>query len=363
MTCSWGLRRLGRQCVGALLAVVTGAAFSNPNPYQVLETFNVGEDVFVRSLAVEQAAGSLWVGTSVGVLEVDLSTLDKRNSFTRADGLANEYVFAIDVDSHGFKWFGTNAGGVSRYAGGDWQTFFPMHGLADYWVYAFAEQPGGVFWIGTWEGANRVDLETMEFRTYHDELINEWVYGIAVDPAERVWFGTEGGVSMYDGESWSHWTHADGLGAAQDRRRPVSTNTGLGTRDRHDLNVLEGGEETMNPNYVFAMHADPEGRIWAGTWGGGVSFHEDGRWHNLTRADGLAGDLVYSIAQDQDGVYWFGTNRGLSRYDGVDWQTIGTADGLLSAHVYALAVSPSGDIWAGTRRGANRIGRPPAAGD
>jgi ligand-binding sensor domain-containing protein len=111
------------------------------------------------------------------------------------------------------------------------------------------------------------------------------------------------------------------------------------------------------------MHADPEDRIWAGTWGGGVSVYEDGGWRNLTTADGLAGSLVYSIAQDREGAYWFGTNRGLSRYDGQDWQTIGTAEGLLAAHVYALAVSPSGDIWAGTRRGVSRIGRPLQATD
>lgn len=132
---------------------------------------------------------------------------------------------------------------------------------------------------------------------------------------------------------------------------------------RHDLTVLQHGEETMNPNYIFAMHADAEDRIWAGTWGGGVSVYEDGGWRNLTTADGLAGNLVYSITRDGEGAYWFGTNRGVSRYDGQDWQTIGTAEGLLAEHVYALAVSPSGNVWAGTRRGVSRIGRPPQATD
>lgn len=354
---------LWRCWVGLTVALAWSLASAGQAPYQVLDTFDVGAEVYVRSLAVEAAADALWVGTSVGLLEIDLSSLEPRNSFTRADGLANEYVFAIGIDSRGFKWFGTNAGGVSRFRDGHWQTFFPMHGLADYWVYAFAEQPTGAFWIGTWEGANRVDLETLEFHTYLDELINEWVYGLAVDSRERVWFGTEGGVSMFDGESWRHWTHADGLGAAPAGDRPVSTNTGLGTRDRHDLTVLERGEETMNPNYIFAMHADAEDRIWAGTWGGGVSVYEDGGWRNLTTADGLAGNLVYSITRDREGAYWFGTNRGVSRYDGQDWQTVGTAEGLLAEHVYALEVSPSGDIWAGTRRGVSRIGRPAQATD
>ena len=62
--------------------------------------------------------------------------------------------------------------------------FFPMHGLADYWIYAFVEQRDGIYWVGTWDGANRVDLNTMEFTKYKEELINEWVYGLAVDSRE-----------------------------------------------------------------------------------------------------------------------------------------------------------------------------------
>ena len=38
-----------------------------------------------------------------------------------------------------------------------------MHGLADYWVYNFAEQRPGVIWIGTWYGANRFDTATGKF--------------------------------------------------------------------------------------------------------------------------------------------------------------------------------------------------------
>jgi ligand-binding sensor domain-containing protein len=291
------------------------------------------------------------------VLEIDLGTLEVRNSFARADGLANEYIFAIGLDSRGYKWFGTNAGGVSRYKAGDWRTFFPMHGLADYWVYAFAEQPGGVWWIGTWDGANRVNLATLEFETFRAELVNEWVYGIAVDSDARIWFGTEGGVSMLDGEHWRHWTHADGIGAADQQGRPLGRNTGLGTRDRHDLSVLEYGTETFNPNYIFSLHADSRDRIWAGTWGGGVAVYEDGAWRNYTTADGLAGNLVYCIIEDGEGALWFGTDRGVSRFDGTRWQSLGVAEGLLGSHVYALAVTPTGELWAGTRHGVARIGR------
>lgn len=323
---------------------------------RVLDVFNVGPNVYVRSLAVEADGASLWVGTSLGVNEIDLETFELKNTFTREDGLANEYVFGIGIDPDGYKWFGTNAGGMSRYRDGEWKTYFPMHGLADYWIYSFANDPRGGLWIGTWAGANYLDRQTDEFQTYVKELVNEWVYGIAVDKMGQIWFGTEGGVTRYDGETWRSWSHQDGLGAVNKDKLPFSKNTGLGTRSRHDLGILSGGMATYNPNYVFSMIIDSDDVPWAGTWGGGVSRYENEKWLNLTEKDGLAGDIVYSMAQDQAGGYWFGTNKGLSYYDGDIWINYDRNSGLPGNDVYAIAIATNGDVWVGTRGGVSRIG-------
>ncbi len=326
---------------------------------RVLESFEVGNDVVARALTVDAATNALWVGTSAGAMEIDLDTRKSRNTYTREHGLANEYVFAIGIDSQGYKWFGTNAGGASRFKDGKWKTYFPMHGLADYWVYAFVNDRDGNLWIGTWAGANRFNLKTGKFKTYVKELINEWVYGLAADADGRVWFGTEGGVSMYDGVHWKKWNHADGLGAANLAGLPPSPNTGLGTRSRHDLTTQVAGMASYNANYVFSILAAPDKSIWAGTWGGGVSRFDGKTWSNLTTRDGLAGNIVYAIARDASGVFWFGTDNGVSRYDGKTWRNLGRTDGLLDNHVYAVAVSPNGDVWAGTRKGVVRIGVEP----
>ena len=341
----------------ASFALAALAALPPAHAQRVLDAFEVGPNVYVRALTSEPSRGALWVGTSAGVHEVDIGSGRLRNTFTRKEGLANEYVFAVGIDRSGNKWFGTNAGGVSRYKDGQWKTFFPMHGLADYWIYAFAQQKSGDFWIGTWAGVNRVDGKTGKFTTYVKELINEWVYGIAVDAADRVWFGTEGGVSMYDGKRWVSWTHKDGLGAPNAENLPNSANTGLGTRSRHDLSVSTEGPATYNPNYVFSMLAASDGSIWAGTWGGGASRWDGKRWTNLTMKEGLAGNIVYSIVQEPGGAIWFGTNRGASRWDGKAFKNFGIAEGLLDRNVYALALAPNGDLWAGTKKGVVRIGK------
>jgi ligand-binding sensor domain-containing protein len=343
-----------RTCIAlALAACMPAVALAQ----RVKDAFEVGTSIYVRALTVEAARGALWVGTSAGVHEVELVSGKLRNTFTRKDGLANEYVFAVGLDREGRKWFGTNAGGASRYKDGQWKTFFPMHGLADYWVYSFGQQKNGDFWIGTWAGVNRVDARSGKFSTYVKQLVNEWVYGIGVDAQDRVWFGTEGGVSMYDGKRWQSWTHKDGLGAPNDEQLPFSSNTGLGTRTRHDLTLSAAGNATYNPSYVFCILAAADGSIWAGTWGGGVARFDGKAWRNLTARDGLAGNIVYSMAQDAQGQLWFGTDHGVSRWDGKVFKNLGVAQGLLDQNVYALAVGPDGDIWAGTKKGVARIGR------
>ncbi|MBI5449751.1 MAG: regulator [Gammaproteobacteria bacterium] len=331
---------------------------------KIQESFGIGAGVYARTLAVDEKAGALWIGTSVGVHEVDLASRDVRNTYSRSSGLANEYVFAIFVDAQGAKWFGTNGGGVSRLKDGQWQTFFPMHGLADYWVYSLGMQPDGVMWIGTWAGASRLVVTGQQpgrvagvFTNFVGELVNEWVYGIDVDRQGRVWFGTEGGVSMYDGKQWYGWTHEDELGAPNRLNLPPSKNTGLGTRDRHDLSLLASGQPTYNPGYVFAIHVARDGTVWAGTWGGGVSYFDGKRWRNLTTEQGLAGNIVFAITEDRNGDLWFGTDHGISRYDGKTWQTIGRDQGLPEDHVYALAATAKGQVWAGMRGNVVLIGR------
>ncbi len=325
----------------------------------VAETYRIGDNAYVRALTTDVKRNSMWVGTSVGAMEVDLKTQNLKNVYTRSDGLANEYVFAVGIGPKGDVWLGTNAGGFSKSKkGGGWKTYFPMQGLADYWVYTFAFDKGGNAWIGTWDGVSVFNSKTEKFTTYRKELPNVWVYGIDIDKKGGIWFGTEGGAALYDKGTWKAWTHEDGLGADNLKHLPLSTNTGLGTRSRHNLSVFSSlGKETYNPNYVFAVLVDNQtGKIWFGTWGGGVSeFNGKETWRSLTLKDGLAGNIVYSIAQEKDGTLWFGTNHGASRYDGKTWTTYNRKDGLVGDNVYAIAIDPNNNIWLGTKGGVNRL--------
>ena len=74
------------------------------------------------------------------------------------------------------------------------------------------------------------------------------------------------------------------------------------------------------------------------------------RWHTFTSDNGLAGNIVQAIWEDGRGRVWFGTENGLSRYDGQAWQTYRTDDGLLDNNVWSI--SGDGDaVWCATSSG------------
>jgi ligand-binding sensor domain-containing protein len=59
----------------------------------------------------------------------------------------------------------------------------------------------------------------------------------------------------------------------------------------------------------------------------------------------LAGNFVWSIAVAPDGTLWFGTDHGLSHFDGETWTTYTMEDGLPSTPITSIAVTADGKLW------------------
>jgi signal transduction histidine kinase/streptogramin lyase/DNA-binding NarL/FixJ family response regulator len=82
------------------------------------------------------------------------------------------------------------------------------------------------------------------------------------------------------------------------------------------------------------------------------------RFEHLSVEQGLTQESVLSIVQDTDGFMWFGTQTGLSRFDGYRFTNyrniLGDPRSLGSDWVRALHVDPKGRLWIGTDGGLNR---------
>lgn len=73
--------------------------------------------------------------------------------------------------------------------------------------------------------------------------------------------------------------------------------------------------------------------------------------------DGLPENSVHAIAQTTDGYLWFGTEEGLTRFDGVRFvtYTIHNAPGLHSNFIQTLAAGEGGTLWVGTDSGLSQF--------
>ena len=86
-----------------------------------------------------------------------------------------------------------------------------------------------------------------------------------------------------------------------------------------------------------------------------VQAGEDrGHWRTMDAADGLAENMVYSIFQDQKGNLWFGTESGVSQYDGERFTTFTTQDGLVNNTVLEISEDREGSLWFSTYAGVSR---------
>ncbi|MDJ0646928.1 MAG: two-component regulator propeller domain-containing protein [Flavobacteriaceae bacterium] len=83
-------------------------------------------------------------------------------------------------------------------------------------------------------------------------------------------------------------------------------------------------------------------------------FSQEGtRFHNLIELPGENDQAeVFSVIQSKDGYLWFGTSRGLYRYDGVDFKIFKSKrrsnTALLDDHISSLLEDRNGTIWIGS---------------
>jgi ligand-binding sensor domain-containing protein len=68
-------------------------------------------------------------------------------------------------------------------------------------------------------------------------------------------------------------------------------------------------------------------------------------------ADGLRNLVVISIAQDDDGFLWLGTQDGVYRFDGEQFTHFSVDDGLASSLVYVVGIDPEGRVCVGGNNG------------
>jgi uncharacterized protein YjdB len=289
--------------------------------WTVYTTSNGLADNYVSSVVID-SGGNKWFGTEGGVSEFDGTNWTTYN--TGNCGLMNNWVYCIAIDASGNKWFGTMGGGVSKFDGINWITYMTANsGLIENRVNSIAIDAQGNKWFGTPSGVSKFD--DINWTTYdqnNTSMFSSAVSVIEIDTQGNKWFGTSEGVSEFDGTNWTNYNH---------------TNSSL----------------SYFP--VFSIGIDNEGKKWFGTWGGGVSIFDGTSWLSYNRDNsGLYDNSVQSMAIDSQGNKWFGTT-GVSKFDGSKWVTYNNNDGLTNNYILSIAIDKQENKWFGTTNGVYQL--------
>ena len=89
-------------------------------------------------------------------------------------------------------------------------------------------------------------------------------------------------------------------------------------------------------NDVRALLEDPEGSLWLGTFGAGLERLHNGKFIPYGQAEGLPGNLAWTVAPSRDGSLWLGTDAGLTHYAHGKFEYLSPRLGLKDVRVRAV---------------------------
>ncbi len=176
-----------------------------------------------------------------------------------------------------------------------------------------------------------------------------------------IWLGGEQGLLRFDGFSFEPILRVDSTGENQVSSvfRDQDQLLWVGYADGqifhlqvdHSLKAWEP-EEGLPKVPISGFSQDKDGLLWIATYGEGLYYWNGKRLYNVGLDDGLGGQDIYSIAQDQEGRIWVGTDNGIS----ICWledgkkkiKNIGRSAGLPDDIIRYILPDQAGNCWVGT---------------
>ncbi|MDY7232185.1 two-component regulator propeller domain-containing protein [Hyalangium rubrum] len=314
----------------------------------------------VHSLVVDKD-DTLWAGTEQGI--VYRLEAGRMRPVPEAS-LPGAPIEAMLADRPGTLWVGSTGRGLLRLAYGQRSTLDASQGLLSNTVASLLEDSEGNIWIGAAEGGlHRLKDALFTSLGPPEGLPQRVVSSIHEAPDGSLWFASLGnGVTRWFGGKMTTYTTREGL--IHDRVRSMapareggvwfSAQTGVSLWRAGAFTLSIGTEQGMPPGPIRAVYEDAEGILWAGTPEGLARWNGE-RLEVLTRKDGLPGDNITLLHPRPAGGFWVGTaGGGLAYFVHGRPTTVAFEGQPMFSELQALHEESNGTLWLGTDEGLYR---------
>jgi signal transduction histidine kinase/ligand-binding sensor domain-containing protein/CheY-like chemotaxis protein len=284
----------------------------------------------------EDADGRKWIGTLRGGINVVES---KRSSFTHItynppgnDNLVSNFIMSFCEDEKHNVWIGTDGAGLRYWdrQKNEFTQYTPnnaKNAISSNFITSIVKDHNNEVWVSTWLGAiNRFNRLTGTFTRYdcynpviHEKENNVWL--LYQDVQNRLWASATNEGSLYV------------LNRQQDRFELFDntiTNLQCLAEDRQGdfwggnystlIRIDRDRKQHIHYNIGYTLrciHEDSHHNFWIGTQDGGLLLFDrkTGKYKRFTTADGLPGNTILRLLEDDAGNLWLSTYNGLCRFN------------------------------------------------
>ncbi len=276
-------------------------------------------------------------------------------------GIQPAFISVVKQTSDGYLWLGTQEG-VIRFDG---DRFSPVPALQqpslhDVWARDIEEDRAGNIWMTADDyRLIRVAPHAVRVFTESDGLPTKEFSCVFMGISGEIWTCTATGLVRFRGDQFE----------ILQAPAPFSTRPIAGCQDSDGKVWLGGGSSLesfdggkFSPVRLRSVSGELAIRslicvgkdVWIGTGKGLVRLK--GQQETLyTTKDGIADNVILTVAPGSGGAIWVGTRKGFSRIRGGDIESYDTSDGLSQNTVAALGEDNEGTLWVATKNGLDQF--------
>ncbi len=348
--------------------------------------------------------GFVWIGTEDGLVRFDgKSILQFRKNHDDPHSISDNYIGSLAEDAYGRVWVGTMGGGLNV-IDKQRETVIRIKNLSSADIrYLSYNNSTKKLWVATGNGLFVIDTDVEKLKQPFDKLSSP--IEIPIDqppilaPNGEQFEGTVSGVVADGGDVWictrgsgflrfkhkkdqTFWFPKGQRGLEDDTFNTIFQDRDgdiwLGSQNRGLVKVIQNDSKLHFKHYhtnnslifandVMALADADDGKLWVGTWNGGLSLFEkdlgiiDSYKYQHDDQFSLPSDIILDIIHTKNGQVWLGTfDKGVSWFHpDAPFHTYRknplVVNGLKSNIIWSFAAQGNEALWVGTNRGLSKL--------